>query len=281
MTLRLFSTACAAVVLISALGLPAVAQTLPAAPDGTPVEVTADNAIEWHQAERAYVARGHAVGKRGDSAVEADVLTAYYKEVPGKGNQIYQLVGDGNVRILGPGRQVFGNRAIYDAERRIVVVSGGDLKMVTETDTVTARESLEFYEGENHAVARGDAVAVRGGDRLRADVLIGQFAKGPDGTTQMTRIDGSGKVVVTTATDVATGEKLVYSVPEQIAVLIGDVKITRGENQLDGEAAEMNMKTKVNRVIAGKEPGGRVKALLIPGSDGSGVPGAPAKPGTR
>jgi lipopolysaccharide export system protein LptA len=274
---RPIPTVSAAVLLIlGAFG--AAAQGLPATPDGSPVEVTSDNAIEWHQNDRAYVARGHARAVRGDSTVEADILTAYYRETPGKGTEVVQLVADGNVRILGPSRQVTGTRAIYDTEKRILVVSGSNLRLVTPTDVVTARDSLEYYELDNQAVARGDALAVRNGkDRMRADVLIGQFTKGADGGSQLTRLDGSGSVVVTNATDVATGDKLVYSVPEDVAVLIGNVKITRNDNQLDGEAAEMNMKTKVNRVIAGKDAGGRVKALLIPGSNSSVLPGTAAR----
>lgn len=270
---RPIPTACAAFLLAFGVAQVVHAQGLPVAPDGSPVEVTSDNAIELHQTERAYVARGHARAVRGDSTVEGDVLTAYYRDTPGKGSEVFQLVAEGNVRILGPQRQVLGARAIYDADRHILVVTGGDLKLLTASDIVTARESLEYYETTNQAVARGDAVAVRGQDRLRADVLIAQFVKAADGSNQLSRIDGSGAVVVTNPTDVATSDKLVYSVPEEVAVLMGNVKITRSDNQINGDAAEMNMKTKVNRVIAPKDAGGRVKALLVPGSNGSILPG--------
>ncbi|AWK86204.1 hypothetical protein DEW08_08030 [Azospirillum thermophilum] len=229
-----------------------------------PVEINADQAIEWHQDVRAYVARGNASAKRNDSTVFADVLTAYYREVPGKGNEVFQLLAEGNVRIISPNQQVFGDRGIYDVDKKIAVVTGSNLKLITQKDVVTARDSLEYYEDRELTVARGDALAVRGTDRMRADVLIGRLRKMPDGSTQMERIDGSGNVVVTTATDVALSDKLVYSVADNTAVLIGNVKITRGDNQLNGEAAEMNMNTKVNRVISGPEAG-RVNALLIPG----------------
>ncbi len=245
---------------------------------GLPVEVNAEQAIEWHQDVRAYVARGGASARRGDSTVHADVLTAYYREVPGKGNEVFQLVAEGRVRIVSPSQQVFGDRGVYDVDKQVAVVTGRNLKLVTPTDVVTARDSLEYYEAKEMAVARGDAVAVRGGDRLRADVLIGQFGKAPDGTTRMERIDGSGNVVVTTATDVALSDKLVYSVADNTAVLIGDVRITRGENQLNGEAAEMNMNTKINRVVAGPAGGGRVTGLLVPGQQ-PGAAAAPARPG--
>ncbi len=246
---------------------PAAAQILPGGAGGSPLAVEADNAIEWHETQRAYVARGNARAAQNDTTVHADVLTAFYRETPGGGSEVFQIVADGGVRIVSPSQEVFGDRAIYDLDRKIAVVKGGNLRLVTPTDVVTARDSLEYYDLVDMAVARGDAVAVRGADRLRADVLIGQFAPGPDGANRMERIDGSGDVVVTTPTDVARAEKLVYSVADETAVLIGDVRITRGDNQLNGEAAEMNMATRVNRVIAGPSAGGRVKGLLIPGQE--------------
>jgi len=262
----LAASVCAAVLCLAAA--PVLAQGLPGMGGGkVPVEVNADQAIEWHQDVRAYVARGNASAKRGESTVFADVLTAYYREVPGKGNEVFQLVAEGTVRVVSPNQQVFGDRGVYDVDKQVAVVTGKDLKLITAKDVVTARDSLEYYEARELTVARGDAVAVRGADRLRADVLIGQLKKMPDGSTQMERIDGSGSVVVTTATDVALSDKMVYSVADNVAVLIGNVKITRGDNQLNGEAAEMNMTTKINRVIAGPAAG-RVSGLLIPGQNG-------------
>ena len=222
------------------------------------------------------MARGNASAKRNDSTVFADVLTAYYREVPGKGNEVFQLVADGNVRIVSPTQQVFGDHGVYDVDKQVAVVTGKDLKLVTAKDVITARDSLEYYEARELTVARGDAVAVRGADRLRADVLIGRLKKLPDGTTQMDRIDGSGSVVVTTPTDVALSDKLVYSVPDNVAVLMGNVKITRGDNQLNGDAAEMNMNSKINRVIAGRDAGGRVSGLLIPAERAGEQPDAAA-----
>lgn len=258
------------------LAAPAMAQGLPGMGGKQPVEINADQAIEWHQDVRAYVARGNASAKRNDSTVFADVLTAYYREVPGKGNEVFQLVADGNVRIVSPTQQVFGDHGVYDVDKQVAVVTGKDLKLVTAKDVITARDSLEYYEARELTVARGDAVAVRGADRLRADVLIGRLKKLPDGTTQMDRIDGSGSVVVTTPTDVALSDKLVYSVPDNVAVLMGNVKITRGDNQLNGDAAEMNMNSKINRVIAGRDAGGRVSGLLIPAERAGEQPGAAA-----
>ena len=286
MTMRSFRSALMGAAWLGAAvalaAFPAAAQSIPGGSGGQPTDINADQAIEWHQDVKAYVARGNASAKRGDTTLYGDVLTAYYREVPGKGNEVYQIVSEGKVRVIGPTQQVFGDRLVYDMDKQVAVVTGRDLKLVTAEDVVTARDSLEYYDGQNMAVARGEAVAVRTDRRLRADVLIGQFAKGPDGKTTMNRIDGTGDVVVTTPTDVARSEKLIYSVPDNTAVLLGSVRITRGDNQINGEAAEMNMATKVNRVIAGPATGGRVKGLIIPTEQQAGAaPGAPAPRAAR
>lgn len=284
----------ALVSLLALLSGPALAQTAAPAPSSsgglggsTPLDINADNAIEWHQDRHAYVARGNASARQDDTTVYGDVLTAYYRVVPGKGNEVFQLVATGNVRIISPNQHVFGDRAVYETDRKLLVVTGRALRLVTPTDVVTARDALEYYEDRQLAVARGDAVAVRGTDRIAADVLIALFEKGPDGGQKMKRLDGSGNVVVTSLPkeasdgsppaadrpgggrqpDVGRGDKMVYSTADNTAVLLGNVSITRGDNQITGDAAEMDMNTHINRVIAGPG-GGRVSGLLIPENNG-------------
>lgn len=285
----------------------ATAQMLPGGAgddSGLPVEIRADNAIELHQEEKAYVARGNAFAKRGDVSVQGDSLTAYYREVPGGGTEVYRLVAEGHVQIIGPEQHAFSDRAFYDVDQKALVLTGDDLRLVTPTDTITARDSLEYYEIKRIAVARGDAVAVREQSRLRADVLIGQFkddtapgaasgtpagkppaaskpgadkpgkdGKESGGGSSLERIDGHGHVVITTPGEVALSDQLIYTVATDIAVLTGNVRITRGDNQINGDVAEMNMKTRISRVLSS---GGRISALLVPGQNG---PGAPAGPG--
>jgi lipopolysaccharide export system protein LptA len=63
-------------------------------------------------------------------------------------------------------------------------------------------------------------------------------------------------------TDTAIGDRAVYVPDSGIARLAGHVRITRGENQLDGSEAEVNMKTGIARLLAGA--GERVQGLVIP-----------------
>jgi lipopolysaccharide export system protein LptA len=168
----------------SAVGLnPSAAQglnPLSARSDSTPIDITAALGIEWDQKKQIYVARGNAVAIRGTSEVHADVLTAHYRPSKNKsdgGNEVYRLDADGHVVITAPNRTVVGDQAVYDVDQQIGVVTGQHLRLTTPTDVVTARDSLEWYDQQQVAVARGDAVAIRGDRRIRADVLTAHFIK--------------------------------------------------------------------------------------------------------
>ena len=142
---------------------------------------TADSGIEWRQDAQEYIARGNAVAKRGTSEIHADTLTAHYRPSKTKnadgGNEIYRLDADGHVVIKGETQTVVGDQAVYDVDQQIAVVTGKALKLTTEKDTVTARDSLEWYDQQQIAVARGDAVAVQEEKRVRADVLTAHMTK--------------------------------------------------------------------------------------------------------
>jgi lipopolysaccharide export system protein LptA len=154
--------------------------------DTRPIDITADSGIEWQQQAQVYVARGNAVATRGTSEVHADTLTAHYRPSKSKtaegGNEVYRLDADGHVVIKGPTQTVVGDQAIYDVDRQLAVITGKALKMTTPTDVVTARDSLEWYDDKQIAVARGDAIAVRADRHIRADVLTAHMIKNPPGT---------------------------------------------------------------------------------------------------
>jgi len=242
-----------------------------------PIEVQADQALEWHRDEKAYVARGNAVATRGDVSVRADTLTAYYRERPDGGTEIYRLSAEGNVVIAAPEQKAFGDRGVYDVDQEVAVLTGDDLRLTTPQDVVTARDSLEYWRTRNLAVARGDAVATRGDSRVRADRLVGLLENNAKGNLEMTRIDAEGGVVITTPKDVARGNQGTYDVAKRVAVLTGDVKITRGKNQLNGTAAEVDLETGISRILSGSgKDKGRVRGLFVPGQE-AGAGAAPPK----
>jgi lipopolysaccharide export system protein LptA len=257
---------------------PTQAQGLAAFKGGDqPLEINADEGIEWRRDEQLYIARGNAHAARGEISIFADVMTAHYVKTEKGKSEIDRIDVHGNVRIVSPTETAYGDRGAYDVVNGVLVLVGDSLRLESKGDLITARDSLEYWEQKQLAVARGNAVATREDKRIQADVLSAHFE--PDATDDLTltRIDAFGNVEVSTATEYATGDKGVYYVEREFATLSGSVKITRDENQLNGEYAEIDLATGVSRLLAGP-PGAKgpakVRALVVPkrkpdGGDGT------------
>jgi lipopolysaccharide export system protein LptA len=235
--------------------------------------------------------------------VTADRLTAFYRPKNGAaaqptpppsqpapgvisdpdtgGNEIYRVQAEGNVRIFTPTDQVQGDRAVYDMDKAVLVVTGHALKLTTPTDVLTARDDLEYWSQKHMAVARGNAVAVTNdGRRIAADTLVAYTTDAPappsssatippqntadplTASGKLQKVEAFGNVTVRTVTDTAIGDRAVYVPDTGIARLAGRVRITRGENQLDGSEAEVNMKTGIAQLLPG--PSERVQGLVLP-----------------
>jgi lipopolysaccharide export system protein LptA len=257
----------AALLLACAAALPpagARAQSigLPSQANGKPVEITADQGIEWQQKAQLYIASGNARAAQGDVAVYADRLTAYYRDAGAGSTSVWRIDADKAVRIETPTQKAYGDKGVYDVENGILVLTGRNIRMVTETDRITARDSLEYWDKKSLAVARGNAVATRGDNTLRADVLTAHFDKGRDGKSRVRQIDAFDNVVITTPDEIIRSQRGVYDVETGMATLTGSVKITRGENQLNGEYAEVDLNTGVSRLF-GRGKGG-VQGIIAP-----------------
>jgi lipopolysaccharide export system protein LptA len=260
--------AAGAALLAALLAPPVAAQGLSGLQAGdAPLEINAEQGIEWRRGEQLYVARGNVRAARGDMTVYADTMTAHYDKDAEGTTQIDRIDVVGNVRMESPTETVYGDRGAYDVVNGVLVVVGEDLRLVGEQDVITARDSLEYWEQKQLAVARGDADAQRADKRIQADVLTASFATGADGKQTITRIDAYGNVRISTATEFARGERGIYYVDREFATLTGEVSLTREDNQLNGEYAEVDLKTGVSRLLAappGETSSTRVRGLIVP-----------------
>lgn len=232
-----------------------------------PVEITADEGIEWRRKEKVYIASGKARAARGDIELFGDILSAFYRDAADGSTEVFRVEAHGNVRILSPNEAVYGDDGYYDVDRGVVTLTGKGLRLETGGDSITANESLEYWEAKRVAIARGGAVASSGDKSLRAELLVGHFRRDDEGRMVLKQVDAQGQVEITTPTDFVTSDSGVFHVEKELAELIGGVKITRGETQLNGEYAEVNLATGVSRLLAAP-PGGdansRVRGLLVP-----------------
>jgi lipopolysaccharide export system protein LptA len=257
---------------------------------GQPIEITARQGIEWDRDASRYVATGDAAARQGDTTVRADRLIAWYRQAATGGTEIFRYEAMGNVRIATATQTVFGDRGIFDVESDTMVVTGRALRLVTPSDTITARDSLEYHGKREIAVARGNAIVVSGDRRMTADVMTAYFgppaprAQAPQRPGQrqparaqpapsnapenqrLKRVESFGNVHVSTPTEIARGDRGVYNMETGVAQLAGNVRLTRGDNQLAGDFAEVNNNTGVSRLLSRPAEGGdgRVRGLFVP-----------------
>jgi lipopolysaccharide export system protein LptA len=233
----------------------------------TPIEITADGGIEWNRAAKTYVARGAAQARRGDLSIAADTLTAHYRDGPDGGSEIYQLEATGHVRLASQSAVVTGGRAVYDVAARKMTVTGEGLKLETPTDVLTARDRLEYSDRTREASAHGAVTVVRDQQRLEAEHVLATLAPGSAGELAVTKVEADGNVRIATPREFVRADRGTYDVEKQFAVLTGGVKVTQDQNQLNGEYAEVDLKSGVSRLL-GAPPGGagKVKGLVLPGA---------------
>lgn len=286
---------------------------------GGPITVDARDDFEWHENEHMVIATGAARATRDTSTVVADRLIAYYRKkqpAPGAavaqatagspkagsdsegGNEIYRLLAEGNVRIFTPTDEAVGDHAVYDIDQAVLVMTGGNLRLTTPEELVTARDSLEYWSDKRMSVARGNAVVVTAdARRLAGDVVVGysdpdtppaagapvagaaKSAGGADvpGGGKLKRIEAFGNVEVRTATDIVRGARGVYVTETRIARVVDNVRITHGETQMSGAAADINMDTGIAHLVA--QPGRRVQGLIVPNDGKPAQPGQPGQAG--
>lgn len=234
-----------------------------------PIEIEAEGGLEWRRNEKLYVARGNAKAKRGDLTVTADTLSARYRDKPGGSSEIWQIEADGNVRMAWPGRTITGGHAVYNFDTRVLRVTGGNLGVDTGEEKLTAVESLEYQDGPQIAIARGDATVVQENRTVRADLMTGHFKRQADGKTELVRVEADGNVKVKTPDTFASSAKGDYDLTTEVMTMSGDVKVTNGGNQFNGEYAEVNVKTGVSRLLGSPGGTGKVKSLIMPTSEPS------------
>ncbi len=210
------------------------------------------------------------------------------------GTEIYRLRAEGHVQIFTPTDHAQGDVAVYDIDQAVLVMTGHDLRLTTPNDVLTSRDTMEYWPQKHMAVARGNAVVVtKDARRVAADVLVAYTTdtsapgtapgaapakpKTPAATTsaapsgsgddltasgKLQKVEAFGHVSVRTPTDTATGDRAVYVPDSGIARLADNVRITRGQNQLDGQEGEVNMKTGIARLLRGNAD--RVTGLVVP-----------------
>ncbi len=277
------------------------------------VTVTADTLIAHYRRKAAAGA-----GVPGTPAQSGATPAAASPAAPGPtaadtgNNEIYRLEADGHVHIFTSTDLAVGDHAIYDIDQAVLLLTGSDMKLTTPQQVLTARDTMEYWSQKHMAVGRGMATVVTSdGRRVTGDTLVG-YTTPPDqpaaasagakpgnleplnpkppvpaakpgadpllSSGKLQRVEGFGNVEVRTPTEIIRGNRGVYVADTGIARLAGAVHLTRGQNQLNGDEAIVNMHTGISTLT--RTPGKRVEGLVVP-SDASAAGASPGASGQK
>ena len=260
---------------------PIVAQTLSFRSDNPdqPIEVLADQGIEWQQEQKRFIARGSARAVQGDVEVLADQLVAHYRDGDNGTTDVFQVEAFGNVIIQSDGETATGEAAIYDFDTAVLVIEGNTVQLKTPDAIVTAYDQIQYWEKYNIAVAEGDAMVVKDNQKLTADTLTARFKdvsgseNGPARrTSELSHIEGHGNVRMESRGDIILGERGRYDLESGIATLEGNVRLTSDRNQLQGGFAVVDTNKGISTLYASQMEAGvpgpskapRVRGLIVP-----------------
>ena len=247
--------------------------------DDKPIEISAENGIEWKRDARTYTARGNALALQGDTSIAADMLVAYLDT----NDELSSWEAFGNVKIETGESTSYGDYAKYEETTRVLVLTGSNLKVETESQTVTARDQLEYWRDKDIVVAKGNVVIVRPekNTTIHSDEATGYFRDQVDDPateevesgSEIYQLEAHGHVRVDREEQTATANHLAYNPTTDIAVLTGNVVIHSKENVYTGGRAELDMDRDVSRLLPAE--GQRVHTVIKPKKKAETTEGAP------
>lgn len=229
------------------------------------VVLTSDGGLEWNSVKKTLTAEKKALVVRGDTAMGADKIIAYYRDAAdGKDSDVYLVKAFGNIIITTPKQTAYADTAVYEIEKSVIILKGNPVKLLAGQEQMTA-EILELWQNEDMAVARQNVTAQKDARRLEADIVKAYFVKRGN-TSQIERFEAESNVTITSDKEKVQGDAGVYLVDKETATLQGNVKISQGNNFIVGEVADINMKTGVSRLQMLSEKGknkGQVHGVFV------------------
>ncbi len=135
-------------------------------------------------------------------------------------------------------------------------------------------DRLDVFDKEQRAVFAGNVVAVQGESTIKCAELTVLYeqnrgqgraaASANPGEGAIRRIDCKGPVTIVSRTQTATGDNAVFDRTANRILLTGNVALSDGPNVTTGERIVYDLNTGIANIET--KPGGRVRALFVPGS---------------
>jgi lipopolysaccharide export system protein LptA len=157
------------------------------------------------------------------------------------------------------------------AQKSTAILPGASSKEPVSIDA----GKLDYFDKDQKLVYSGAVVAAQGESRLKASVLTIFLEPAPSNANghQMRRMEAQGPVTITSKDQIGTGDSGVYDKAENKVFLTGHVTLSQGANVTKGERLIYDLNTNQAVVVGGSTAqGGRVRSIFTPGEKSASPP---------
>lgn len=235
--------------------------------NGEPVEIYAEQGIEWHKNDNKYLAIGNAIAKSGKMSVNSDRIEAFYEESDNSGMDIKLVKAHKNVVVTDENLKIVGGKlAEYNLRKDYFSIFGKNLILTSQENKLESNKKMEYWRTKGVAIASGKAKAQKGNEfKIEAEKLV-WYLNENDKKIEVKKIFGFDNVSIYTNNEVAFSDKALYNKESGICKLFGNVKLQKGDSFLTGDYAEVDLNKGISKLLPApnfdKLNENRVRALI-------------------
>lgn len=235
--------------------------------NGEPVEIYAEQGIEWHKNDNKYLAIGNAIAKSGKMSVNSDRIEAFYEESDNSGMDIKLVKAHRNVVVTDENLKIVGGKlAEYNLRKDYFSIFGKNLILTSQENKLESKNKMEYWRTKGVAIASGKAKAQKGNEfKIEAEKLV-WYLNENDKKIDVKKIFGFENVSIYSNNEVAFSDKALYNKETGICKLFGNVKLQKGDSFLTGDYAEVDLNKGISKLLPApnfdKLNENRVRALI-------------------
>lgn len=128
-------------------------------------------------------------------------------------------------------------------------------------------DRFEVFDDRKQAIFSGNVILEQGPVRMQTQKLVVSYSGGTEQQQgRINKLEASGKVVVRSEDQTATGDRATYVVANRQIRISGNVVLTQGTNVIRGTDLVVDLTTGTSRLVSSSSGTGRVQGLFLPGA---------------
>ena len=215
-----------------------------------PVEIYAEDSIEWHKNEKKYLAIGNAKASSGTMSLTSQRIEAFYNEVDDSAMDIKLVKAHKKVKITDKKLEIVGGHsAEYNLEKDHFAIFGKNLVLTSDKNKLKSNKKMEYWRNKGVAIATGKATAIKDAEFVIKGEKLIWFVEEVEEKMNVRKILGFTNVSIRTNNEVAFSDKALYNKNTGICKLFGNVKLQKGSSFLTGDYAEVDMNRGISKLL--------------------------------